>query len=445
MLWIEPVYPRIFGILKNPTHAGVFVWGRNHTRTSIVEGRARKTRGHARPLEQWEVTIPNHHEGYITWEEFMRNQQQIRSNAGWNARMGSANGAVRTGPALLKGLLRCGRCGRSLQVCYVRSKQHGMLPRYWCAGDRGQQMVRSCITLAGRRVDQLVAIEVLEALRPLGVQAALDALDHTENQTDEKRRSLELAAELEKRWNNALTHVTEMERRLEEARVLAPQLTAEQRQQLLALGDDLKQLWDHPRSPVTLKKRILRTVPQEVVANTTDDPPSVHLKLHWAGGSHTELTVPKNRTGYHNHINSQEVTELIRELALVCEDTSIVSILNRLGYRTGNGNTWTEKRVQHVRHTNGFPACPPPDQRLWITMQQAAATLRVSEMVVRRLIAQKSLPAKQIVKFAPWMIERSHLDLPSVRKEIRRVHEGRRTGWAVSEKQTGLFVDSHEA
>ena len=94
VVWIEPVYPRIFGILKNPTYAGVFVWGRNHTRTSIVDGRARKTRSHARPLEQWEVTIPDHHEGYITWEEFMRNQQQIRSNAGWNARMGSANGAV---------------------------------------------------------------------------------------------------------------------------------------------------------------------------------------------------------------------------------------------------------------------------------------------------------------------------------------------------------------
>jgi septal ring factor EnvC (AmiA/AmiB activator) len=121
-------------------------------------------------------------------------------------------------------------------------------------------MVRSCITFAGTRVDQLVAIEVLEALRPLGVQAALDALNHTQNQTDEKRCSLELAlqkaryegsrierqyqatepenrlvaAELEKRCNNALTHVTEMERRLEEACVLAPQLTAEQRQQLLA-------------------------------------------------------------------------------------------------------------------------------------------------------------------------------------------------------------------
>jgi hypothetical protein len=78
-------------------------------------------------------------------------------------------------------------------------------------------------------------------------------------------------------------------------------------------------------------------------------------------------------------------------------------------------------------------------------MQQAAAALRVSDMVVRRLIAQKSLPAKQIVKFAPWMIERHALDLPAVHKEIRRVHGGRRTGWAVNEKQTGLFMDSPEA
>jgi hypothetical protein len=333
-------------------------------------------------------------------------------------------------------------------------------------------MVRSCITFAGTR-DQLVSIEVLEALRPLGVQAAIDALDHSQNQIDEKRGSLELAlqkahyeagrierqyqatepesrllaAELEKRWNQALTHVTEMERRLEEASALAPQLTAEQRQQLLALGDDLEQLWDHPRSPAAVKKCILRTVLQEVIADTTDDPPSVRLKLHWAGGSHTELTVPKNRTGYHNHINSQEVTELIRELALVCEDTSIVSILNRLGYRTGNGNTWTEKRVQHVRHTNRFPACLPPDQRLWITMQQAATTLGVSEMVVRRLIAQKSLPAKQIVKFAPWMIERQALELPpSVKRFGEFTRASVRNGRLATNKRRysrilGLLVD----
>ena len=471
VIWIEPIYPRIFGILKNPTYAGAFVWGRKHTRTSIVDGRARKTRGHARPQEQWEVTIPDHHEGYITWEEFMRNQQQIRSNAGWNARMGESQGAARNGPALLAGLLRCARCGRALQVSYTLSKQHGPLPRYWCSGDRGRQMVRSCITFAGTRVDQSVAIEVLEALRPLGVQAALDALDRSQSQTDEKRRSLELAvqkaryeasrverqyqatepenrlvaAELEKRWNGALTHVADMEQRLVEASAQAPQLTAEQRQQLLALGDDLEQLWDRLHSPVSLKKRILRTVLQEVIVDTTDDPPSVHLKLHWAGGSHTELTVRKNKTGCHNHINSDEVTELIHELALVCPDTAIVSILNRLGYRTGTGNTWTEKRVQHVRHSNGFPACPPPEQRLWLTMQQAADTLHVSDMVIRRLVAQKALPAKQIVKFAPWMIERAHLDIPAVRKAIRMVHTGRHSPLIdTGNAQTRMFIDSSE-
>ena len=165
----------------SPPRQGVLLWGIPHTQElpQATQHRCRellshlwpraKTRGHARPLEQWEVTIPDHHEGYITWEEFMRNQQPIRANAGWNARMGSANGAVRNGPALLAGLLRCGRCGRALQVCYTRSKHHGPLPRYWCAGDRGQQMVRSCITFAGTRVDQFVAIEVLEALRPMGV------------------------------------------------------------------------------------------------------------------------------------------------------------------------------------------------------------------------------------------------------------------------------------
>jgi DNA invertase Pin-like site-specific DNA recombinase len=471
VVWMNPVYPRIFGILKNPTYAGVFVWGRKQTRTSIVNGRARKTRGHNRPLEQWEVTIPDHHEGYITWEEFMRNQQQIRSNAGWNARMGEPQGAPRNGPALLAGLLRCARCGRILRVTYTLSKQHGPMPRYWCSGDRGRQMVRSCITFAGTRVDQEVAIEVLEALRPIGIQAAFDALDRTQNQTDEKRRSLELAlqkaryeasrierqyqatepenrlvaAELETRWNSALNHVAELEQRLEEANAQTTRLTPEQRQLLLNLGDDLEQLWDNPRSPITLKKRILRTVLQEIIADTTDDPPTVHLKLHWAGGSHTELTVRKNRTGYHNHINSEEVTELIRELALVCEDSAIVSILNRLGYRTGNGNTWTEKRVQHVRHTKGFPACPPQEQRVWVTMQQAADMLSVSNMVIRRLVEQKILPARQIVKFAPWMIERAHLDLPGVHRAIRMVHTGRRAPLIGNNNaQTRMFIDASE-
>jgi hypothetical protein len=257
--------------------------------------------------------------------------------------------------------------------------------------------------------------EVLEAIRPLGIQAALDAWDHSQNAEDEKQRALKMAlekaryeagrierqyeatepenrlvaGELEKRWNAALAHVSDLEARITEAMRSTAQLGEEQRKQLLGLGEDLEQLWDHPACPITLKKRILRTVLKEIVATEAGDPPQIVPKLHWAGGVHTELVLRKNQPGQHNRVNSREVIDLIRELAQVCDDAAIVGILNRLGYRTGNENTWNEKRLQYVRHTNGIPACPPAEQRSWVTMSQAAELLKVSLMVVRRMIAQQ--------------------------------------------------------
>jgi len=310
--------------------------------------------------------------------------------------------------------------------------------------------------------------EVLEAIRPVGIQGAQDAWDQNQNVEDEKQRVLKLAlekaryeanrierqyeatepenrlvaAEPEKRWNVALAHVADLEARIAEAKSSTAPLGDEQRQQLLTLGEDLEQLWDHPACPTTLKKRILRTVLKEIIATEVGNPPQIFPKLHWAGGVHTELVLRKNQTGHHNRVNSREVIDLVRELAQVCDDAAMVGILNRLGYRTGNENTWNEKRLQHVRHTHGVPACPPLEQRSWVTMSQAAEQFEVSLMVVRRLIARKILPARQVVKCAPWMIERAHLELPAVRKEIRRVHEGRRAPFVVHSSQTGLFADS---
>ena len=154
------------------------------------DGRARETHGHARPLEEWEVTIPDHHEGYIAWEEFMRNQQQIRSNAGWNARTGECEWRGEKWPRIAyRFFAPASRYSLALQGTYTRGKQHGLLPRYWCAGDQGvTRWFAVALPSRAREIEPLVAIEVLEALRPLGVQAALDALDHTQNQTDAKRR-----------------------------------------------------------------------------------------------------------------------------------------------------------------------------------------------------------------------------------------------------------------
>jgi DNA invertase Pin-like site-specific DNA recombinase len=470
VVWAMPVYPSLMLMLKNPTYAGAFVYGRRQTRTTVVDGRARKTRGHSRPQQQWEVFIPNHHEEYITWEQYMQNQQQIEANAGWSGRLQRATGAPKKGPALLAGLMRCGVCGRPLHIKYSITSR-SRVPRYECRGDRKQCQVQRCLGFGGARVDQAVVAEALEAIRPVGIQAALNAWDQSQNVEDEKQRALKLAlekaryeasrierqyeatepenrlvaGELEKRWNTALAHVADLEARVAEAKSTAVPLGEEQRQQLLSLGEDLEQLWDHPACPVSLKKRILRTVLKEIVAREVGNPPQIFLKLHWAGGVHTELVLSKNQTGHHNRVNSREVIDLVRDLAQVCDDAAIVGILNRLGYRTGTENTWNEKRLQHVRHSNGIPACPPPEQRNWVTMSQAAVHFKVSLMVVRRMIAQKILPARQVVKCAPWMIERAHLELPAVRKEIRRVHEGRRPTFVVGgDAQSALFTDCNE-
>jgi DNA invertase Pin-like site-specific DNA recombinase len=330
VIWTTPVYSSLLLMLKNPTYAGAFVYGRRQTRTTMIDGRARKTRGHHRPQQQWEVFIPNHHEGYITWEQYMENQRQIEANAGWSGRLQRATGAPKKGPALLVGLMRCGVCGRPLHIKYSITSR-SRVPRYECRGDRKQCAVQRCLGFGGARVDQAVVAEVLEAIRPVGIQAALDAWDQSQNVEDEKQRALKLAlekaryeanrierqyeatepenrlvaAELEKRWNAALAHVADLEARIYEAKNKTVPLGEEQRQQLVSLGEDLEQLWDHPGCPTTLKKRILRTVLKEIVATEAGDPPQILLKLHWTGGVHTELVLRKNQTGHHNRVNSR--------------------------------------------------------------------------------------------------------------------------------------------
>jgi hypothetical protein len=445
IVWRLPGYTYILHLLKNPAYAGTFVHGRSGGRTIIRDGRARKTYGHFLPLSEWKVVIHHHHPGYISWEEYLHNQQQLRGNQP----MGSAHpGAAKCGPALLAGLLRCARCGRKLRVGYSgRSRT----PRYVCCEGHMKWGSAPCLSVGGSRLDQAVSAKVLEALQPIGVQAAWEAVAQARSADAEKRKALELAlekaryeadrarrqydevepenrlvaAELEVRWNEALGRVAELESRLAETTSALDEFTAEERERLLELGGDLDALWNHPQAPMALKKRILRTVLEEIVIDIRkEDPPKIHLRLHWAGGSHTELVVPKNRSGQHRCCASQEVVELVRELAKVCRDRHIASILNRLGYRTGPGNTWKESRVTSLRHYHHIPACN--SERSWRTLAEAAEELRISRSVLRRLIRTKLLPAKQVVKHAPWVIERKDLDLVAVQEAIRAVGQGKR-------------------
>src|SRR3954453_12318694 len=186
IVWRLPVYPTVHHMLTNPVYAGAYAFGRRSARVIIENGRKRVIRSMQRNWRNWEILLPHHHEGYIPWAEFERNQGLIADNA--NGRRFMSRGAVRPGEALLPGLFRCGRCGKKLHVRYG-----GHTYRYECVGAFNQLAAARCITFGGMRVDRALAKEVLGTLQPVGVKAALAAIEARSQQRSEKKGQLELA------------------------------------------------------------------------------------------------------------------------------------------------------------------------------------------------------------------------------------------------------------
>lgn len=444
--WHLPSSGRIRQILKNPCYAGALAYGRTEAKTTTRNGRASKSSTRRRkPRDQWKVLINDNHVGYIDWQMYLQNLAILESNG--TMRDGDQRGAAKCGPALLTGLLRCGHCGRQLWVAY--GGNGGRVPRYACSGGRVNRGHASCQSLGGLRIDRAVSEVVLDAIAPASVQASLKALEQVGREQREKRQSLELAlekaryqtrrawrqydgvdpenrlvaGELEARWNAALRHEAELEEQLASVDRQRSELTDNERQRLLELGSDLPAVWNDPAASDELKKRVLRTVLEEIVIADNEDRTEHVLYLHWKGGVHTEFRVTRNRPGRHRNTTASTALELIEALSKVCSDQAIAATLNRLGYRTGAGKTWRVHSVYSARYYHRLPNHGNSDK--WLTVEQASQELGVSQTVIRRLIREKILPAEQIVETAPWIIARQDLSLPSVQAEVNAVRQGR--------------------
>src|SRR5260370_6375416 len=216
-----------------------------------------------------------------------------------------------------------------------------------------------------------------------------------------------VASELEARWNGALARVAEAEARLAAAGKAAEPLSEPQKQQLTALSEDLMALWNHPEAPIQLKKRILRTVLTEIIIDHETDLATHHLRLHWAGGVHTELRVERNKPGQHRHSVDRSVIDLVSDLSKICPDKTIAAILNRLGYKTGQEKTWNASRVAGLR---GYHKIAPfQKQDDWVTHEETAQELEDSDTRGKRLIRNRILPPRQALKYAPWIIAKTSL------------------------------------
>lgn len=166
----------------------------------------------------------------------------------------------------------------------------------------------------------------------------------------------------------------------------------------------------------------------------------IELVIHWKGGKHTALCLPRNRIGQHRRSTSRDVLEVIRELARCLPDAQIARVLNRLGYRTGAGNTWTEPRVTSLRSSHGIAVFRREvDRAARLTLAEAAGRLGVSTATVRRMIMAGVLPATQPVPYAPWAIRPEDLGAEAVQRAVETVKQGRAFPRTTSEAQLPLI------
>jgi excisionase family DNA binding protein len=231
-----------------------------------------------------------------------------------------------------------------------------------------------------------------------------------------------VAAELEGRWNAELRKVHELEVKLQEFEVAMESVPMPDKEVLLSLARDLPSIWKAPSTDARLKQRIVRILVHEIVADVDEKTSEIVLLLHWAGGRHSELRIKKNGPGRHRRCTSVEAIEVIRQMAGKFQDEQIAATLNRLGLKTGTGQTWSENRVYSARHYHQLPAYDPnraSDEV--VTMEEAAQRLGVSSTSIRRLIEQKKMPANQVVPCAPWQIPVEALDSEEVRRAVRNI------------------------
>lgn len=442
--WKLPGYTRVHSILTNPVYAGAYVFGRSGSRVSIRDGRKHVTRGHAVAQEDWQVLKKDSHEGYICWDEFEANQRVISNNAS-KFYPGGSRGAVRGGAALLAGLLRCGHCGQRLQVAYTGRRSNVL--RYVCRSGHLNHGEKACISFGGRPADAAVGDEIVRILQPIGLDAALRAIEDSARETSETVRQTELAleraryeadrawrqydavdfenrqvaGELERRWNERLVAVREIEAALSRLRDKEERhgMSADERAACMELGADLERAWTHERVTPEVRKRILRAALEDVVARVEDR--RVRLLLHWRGGDHTEISFRKGATGRHRYVTDTETETIVSELARLMPDCGIAALLNRLGRKTAKGNGWREPNVRSFRSYRGIPVYREGErqERDELVLAEAAEALGVSTSVVRRLIKDRLLPARQVCKGAPWVMSGADLANLDIRKRSR--------------------------
>ena len=461
--WKIPRYPIIMKILKNPVYAGIYAYGKTQLQKIFSNGRIRK-KMKPMPMKDWHVFIEDHHEEYINKETYFRIQAMITDNA----QSRPTKGAAKKGPALLAGLLRCRRCGRKLLVSYTGRERSAL--RYTCQRgflDTGES---KCINFGGDDVDAAVVREVLQVIKPAAIKASYEAwsdycqkedkiiesvkLELQQAQYDSQRAWKQydsadpenrlVAAELERRWNSSLEQIKLLGQRVDQEMQKRQTIAMPDKKDFLALSKEFPLVWDHPDTDIKLKKRILRTLIEEVLVDTNPQKGFVDIVIHWKGGIHSELQVRRQKRGYSGAHTPKNVVEIIEELVKICSDDVIAGVLNRNGYRTGRNNRWNREKVVSFRAKRKIPKCTAESKKEqgWMNLTEASAYLGVSAMPLRTAVEKGQLKAVHPVPNGPWIFNCRDLETFEAITVVEGIKNRRKTPTKRYDGKLSLFKSS---
>jgi DNA invertase Pin-like site-specific DNA recombinase len=463
VVWRRPNYATIHRMIENPIYGGAYAYGKSRVATGYDAAGVIRPRSRRKARAEWLALIPGLHEGYISWER----SEAIRKMVSDNVPTGQHHGAPKHGDALLTGLVRCRRCGRKLTVRYTGTRHN--IPRYSCWRGLLDNGEPRCIAFGGLRVDDAIEEALLQVVEPGAIAAAVEAEAQAANRRDQVRdalgRELEaaryradrafrqydaidpqnrlVAAELELRWNRALTRVDEIEVRVAAHNGSTPEPSPLSPMRVTALAADLKAVWSAPTTDARLKKRIVRTILHEVVADIDDQASEIVLHIHWIGGIHTELRLPKRRRGQRNSA-SADILAAVRQLVLIANDDLIAGILNRNGVLTGHGNRWTRERVTALRSHHKIPVfrLAPDGIEPWLNLNKAAGLLGVAPKTLRIAAEAGEIKGIHPLPDGPWLFSRAVLGEPDAQHIVHRARQNLKYPTGSHPDQQNLFAST---
>ena len=309
-----------------------------------------------------------------------------------------------------------------------------------------------CIGIGGLRIDRAVALQILDAVSGRAVEAALFAADQVDRSHQEIAAAIEreleaaryeaslaarryelvdpakrhVARELEGRWNGALERVSQLEQRRDDLHAASATKPAIDRARLFKLAHDLPAAWNTPSADTAIKQRLLHILVQEIVCDLDDAANEAVLLIHWTGGRHTEVRVPRVKTGRYPGDIAPSAVDALRELAGHWPDRELAVSLNRMRCKTGDGETWTTVRVREMRERLGLAEYNPDDAGApMVSLAKAAAQLGICVGSAKSLALKGILPASQAMKGAQWLVPVEALTSEVVRLGVQRVVERR--------------------